>query len=124
MKISHADGTVKFWDTSSLTLQVLYRLKTGKVFDKSRSVKTHRPESSEASSSSSAAAAVAASSEPSQQHLGVKRLAMCPENRLLAVAGASGHVVLFKFRRQEASSETTVRKDLINTFYWVFLLNS
>ena len=118
---------MKFWDTSSLTLQVLYRLKTGKVFDKPRSTKTNRPEGSEASSSSSAtaaAAAAAASSEPSQQHLGVKRLAMCPENRLLAVAGASGHGVLFKFRRQEASSETTVRNcspHKISLFYCVLL---
>ena len=56
----------------------------------------------------SAAASAVGGGEPSQKHLGVKRLAMCPENRLLALAGASGHVLLFKFRRQEASFETTV----------------
>ncbi|EFX88611.1 hypothetical protein DAPPUDRAFT_41708 [Daphnia pulex] len=82
----HVDGTVKFWDTSSLSLQVLYRLKTSKVFEKSRS-KTLRPDG---------------------EHLAIKQLAMCPENRLLAIAGASGHVALFKFRRQEVSLETTV----------------
>ena len=104
----HADGTVKFWDTSSLTLQVLYRLKTGKVFDKPRTVKTMRYEGGGGGDVPSSAASAVGGGEPSQKHLGVKRLAMCPENRLLALAGASGHVILFKFRRQEASFETTV----------------
>lgn len=98
----HVDGTVKFWDTSSLSLQVLYRLKTSKVFEKSRS-KTLRPDGEVSSS------AVLVGAEPGKQHLAIKQLAMCPENRLLAIAGASGHVALFKFRRQEVSLETTVR---------------
>ena len=97
----HVDGTVKFWDTSSLTLQVLYRLKTSKVFEKSRT-KTLRPDGEVASTG------VVAGSEPGKQYLAIKQLALCPENRLLAIAGASGHVILFKFRRQEASLETTV----------------
>lgn len=99
------DGTVKFWDTSSLTLQVLYRLKTSKVFEKSRT-KTLRPDGE-------VATGVLVGSEPGKQHLAIKQLAMCPENRLLAVAGASGHVILFKFRRQEASLETTASFDFI-----------
>ncbi|XP_046440783.1 syntaxin-binding protein 5-like isoform X4 [Daphnia pulex] len=97
----HVDGTVKFWDTSSLSLQVLYRLKTSKVFEKSRS-KTLRPDGEVA------AAVLVGANEPGKQHLAIKQLAMCPENRLLAIAGASGHVALFKFRRQEVSLETTV----------------
>lgn len=95
------DGTVKFWDTSSLTLQVLYRLKTSKVFEKSRT-KTLRPDGEVATG------VLVSSAEPGKQHLAIKQLALCPENRLLAIAGASGHVILFKFRRQEASMETTV----------------
>ena len=97
---SHVDGTVKFWDTSSLTLQVLYRLKTSKAFEKSRT-KTLRPDGD-------VAAGILAASETGQKYFAVKQLAMCQENRLLAVAGASGHVILFKFRRQETSLETTV----------------
>ena len=87
----HADGTVKFWDSSSLSLQVLYRLKTSKVFDKTR-VKNSRVDGVEPSLM-----------DDNSKHLSVQRLAMCPEGRLLAVAGASGHVILFKFRRQESS---------------------
>lgn len=33
---------------------------------------------------------------------------MCPESRKLCIAGASGHVILFKFRKSESNSETTV----------------
>lgn len=98
----HVDGTVKFWDTSSLSLQVLYRLKTSKVFEKSRT-KTLRPDGE-------LATAVLVGSQPGKQHLAIKQLAMCPENRLLAIAGASGHVILFKFRRQEVSQETIVSR--------------
>ncbi|CAB1415521.1 unnamed protein product, partial [Pleuronectes platessa] len=32
----HADGTIKFWDASALMLQVLYKLKTAKVFERAR----------------------------------------------------------------------------------------
>ena len=97
LKTRHADGTVKFWDTSSLSLQVLYRLKTSKVFEKSRS-KRAGPGDGDGSMAP----------ELAKPHLAVKQLAMCPESRLLAVAGASGHVTLFKFRRQEAGFETSV----------------
>lgn len=73
---------------------MLYRLKTSKVFDKSRSKRADGDGSM--------------APELAKPHLAVKQLAMCPESRMLAVAGASGHVTLFKFRRQEASCETTV----------------
>lgn len=76
---------------------MLYRLKTAKVFEKARA-KTLRADSEST-----------LSVEPAKQHLAVQQMAMCPENRLLAVAGASGHVILFRFRRQEATLETTVR---------------
>lgn len=95
----HADGTVKFWDTSSLSLQVLYRLKTSKVFEKSRPKRTGDGGAAEAPMA------------PDKPHLAVKQLALCPESRLLAVAGASGHVILFKFRRQEASAESVAVLD-------------
>jgi hypothetical protein len=96
----HADGTVKFWDSSSLSLQVLYRLKTSKVFDKTR-VKNSRVDGVEPSLM-----------DDNSKHLSVQRLAMCPEGRLLAVAGASGHVILFKFRRQESSQVRKIQFNL------------
>lgn len=41
----------------------------------------------------------------------VQLISLCPESRKLAIAGASSHVVLFKFRKQEAISETWVSYD-------------
>lgn len=38
----------------------------------------------------------------------IEQISMCPESRKLCIAGASGHVILFKFRKNEATGETTV----------------
>ena len=38
----------------------------------------------------------------------VQHIALCPESRYLAVAGASCQVLLFKFKKHEHSSETLV----------------
>ncbi|XP_064292192.1 syntaxin-binding protein 5 isoform X9 [Plodia interpunctella] len=82
----HADGSVKFWDASAGTLQILYKLKCSKVFERS------------------AACPAYADSAP----LAVQQLALCAESRRLAVALPHGHVLLFKFRKAEAHSETHV----------------
>ncbi|KAF4520105.1 hypothetical protein B566_EDAN010335, partial [Ephemera danica] len=87
---SHADGSVKFWDASAGTLQVLYKLKTGKVFEKPRT--RSGPEGLPG----------VGDDDP----FAVQLISLCPESRKLAIAGASSHVVLFKFRKQEAVTET------------------
>ena len=81
----HADGSVKFWDASSTSLQVLYKLKTSKAFERQPSKKTD-------------------DSDPYAVHL----IKMCPESRVLLVAGASSQVLLFKFRKHENVGETSV----------------
>ncbi|KAG0414711.1 hypothetical protein HPB47_008119 [Ixodes persulcatus] len=81
----HADGSLKVWDASSVTLQVLYRLKTSKVFEKpkNRSVQDDDP-------------------------FAVEKVAFCAESRLLAVAGSSFYLIVFAFKKQEASVEVEV----------------
>ncbi|XP_075228218.1 syntaxin-binding protein tomosyn [Lycorma delicatula] len=81
----HADGSVKFWDASAGSLQVLYKLKTAKVFEKPR---THSVDGTE------------------DDPFAVQLISLCPESRKLCIAGASSYVILFKFRKQESSSET------------------
>ncbi|XP_046984431.1 syntaxin-binding protein 5 isoform X1 [Schistocerca americana] len=81
----HADGSIKFWDASAGTLQVLYKLKTAKVFEKPKSKSVD-----------------GADDDP----FAIQLISLCPESRKLCVAGASSHVVLFKFRKQESVSET------------------
>jgi len=83
----HTDGSVRFWDASAGSLQVLYKLKTAKVFEKARS---KSPEGGD------------------EDQFSVQLLSFCPESRKLAVAGISSYVVLFKFRKLESTFETTV----------------
>lgn len=40
--------------------------------------------------------------------LAVQIIALCAESRRLCIAGASGHVIVFKFRKLESTSETVV----------------
>ncbi|KAF2366161.1 Lethal giant larvaeue 2 [Trinorchestia longiramus] len=81
----HADGSLKFWDASSVSLQVLYKLKTVKVFEKD---KTRGGDGSN-----------------DEDPFAIQHISMCPESRLLCVAGASSHLILYKYCKQETSSE-------------------
>ncbi|XP_063973489.1 syntaxin-binding protein 5 isoform X4 [Diachasmimorpha longicaudata] len=79
----HADGSIKFWDASAGSLQVLYKLKTAKLFEKSK----------------------AKSLDNDDDPLAIKLIHLCPESRKLAIVGAGRHVVLFKFKKAESMSE-------------------
>ncbi|XP_076999528.1 syntaxin-binding protein 5 isoform X2 [Tamandua tetradactyla] len=84
----HADGSVKFWDASATTLQVLYKLKTSKVFERPRA-RDERP-----------------SSDPADEDpFAIQMLAWCPEGRVLGVAGVAAHVVVYSFCGQEAAAQ-------------------
>ncbi|KAB0800739.1 hypothetical protein PPYR_06478 [Photinus pyralis] len=82
----HSDGSIKFWDASAGTLQVLYKLKTAKVFEKPK----------------------ARSVENEEEPFAVQLISLCPESRKLCIAGASSYVILFKFKKSETSEEVTV----------------
>ncbi|XP_078474435.1 syntaxin-binding protein 5-like [Lampetra planeri] len=85
----HADGSLKFWDASAITLQLLYKLRTAKIFERPRRRRQRRR---------------AVPEDP----FAVQLLAWCPESRMLCVAGASSHVVFYRFSRQEAVGEIAV----------------
>ncbi|XP_071449557.1 syntaxin-binding protein 5 isoform X3 [Hetaerina americana] len=93
----HADGSIKFWDASAGTLQVLYKLKTAKVFEKPR------PRSVD-SGGGGGTSGVNGEDDP----FAIQLISLCPESRRLCVAGSGGQVILFKFRRQESVSDTWV----------------
>jgi syntaxin-binding protein 5 len=79
---------VKFWDASAGSLQVLYKLKTAKIFEKPQSKSIDGAE---------------------DDPFSIQLISLCPESRKLAVAGASSYVILFKFRKLESTSEIPVR---------------
>ncbi|XP_073834987.1 syntaxin-binding protein tomosyn isoform X7 [Musca autumnalis] len=83
----HQDGTLKFWDSGAGSLQILYKLKTAKIFEKSKSIQT----------------------DNSTEHpLAIQLIHLCSVSRRLCVAGAMGQVILFKFRKVETTSEVLV----------------
>ncbi|KAM3856202.1 syntaxin-binding protein 5 isoform 4-T4 [Vipera latastei] len=84
----HADGSVKFWDASAITLQVLYKLKTAKVFEKSRN-KEDRP----------------STDIVDEDPYAIQIISWCPESRMLCVAGVSAHVIVYRFSKQEITTE-------------------
>ncbi|XP_061602582.1 syntaxin-binding protein 5a isoform X1 [Cololabis saira] len=84
----HADGTVKFWDASAIMLQVLYKLKTAKVFDRNRSKEDK------------------GSTEISDEDpFAIQIMAWCPESRMLCVAGVSANVIIYRFSKLEVTTE-------------------
>ncbi|CAG5002767.1 unnamed protein product [Parnassius apollo] len=91
----HADGSVKFWDASAGTLQILYKLKCSKVFERR-------------GGGSSGAGGGGGFGGEEEGALAIQLLALCAESRRLSVALPHGHIVLFKFRKAEATAETHV----------------
>ncbi|XP_019728077.1 syntaxin-binding protein 5-like isoform X6 [Hippocampus comes] len=83
----HADGTIKFWDASALMLQVLYKLKTAKVFERARGKEEK-------------ANADIVDEDP----FAIQTLCWCPESRMLCVAGVSAHVIVYRFSKQEVAT--------------------
>ncbi|XP_066471594.1 syntaxin-binding protein 5 isoform X3 [Tiliqua scincoides] len=84
----HADGSIKFWDASAITLQVLYKLKTAKVFEKSRN-KDDRP----------------STDIVDEDPYAIQIISWCPESRMLCISGVSAHVIIYRFSKQEVATE-------------------
>uniref|UniRef100_A0A4W3GUF1 Syntaxin-binding protein 5-like n=2 Tax=Callorhinchus milii TaxID=7868 RepID=A0A4W3GUF1_CALMI len=84
----HADGSLKFWDASAITLQVLYKLKTSKVFEKQK-VKDGKQ------------TAEIVEEDP----FAIQMITWCPESRIFCVAGVSAHVIVYRFSKYEVTTE-------------------
>ncbi|KAM9447810.1 syntaxin-binding protein 5-like isoform 5-T5 [Salvelinus alpinus] len=83
----HADGSVKFWDASAITLQMLYKLKTSKVFE--------NPDAGEGR------AVELVEEDP----YAIQMVSWCPQSRLFCVVGISAHVILYRFSKHDANTE-------------------
>ncbi|XP_023842782.1 syntaxin-binding protein 5 isoform X6 [Salvelinus sp. IW2-2015] len=86
----HADGSIHFWDASAIMLQVLYKLKTAKVFEKAlKGGKEEKP----------------STEIVDEDPYAIQTLSWCPESRMLCVAGVSAHVIIYRFSKQEITTE-------------------
>ncbi|KAK1797726.1 hypothetical protein P4O66_008092 [Electrophorus voltai] len=86
----HADGSIKFWDATAITLQMLYKLKTSKVFEKPKGSETAR-------------GAELVEEDP----YAVQMVSWCPQSRIFCVVGISAHVILYCFSRHDANTAIT-----------------
>ncbi|XP_067110326.1 syntaxin-binding protein 5-like isoform X1 [Osmerus mordax] len=84
----HADGSIKFWDASAITLQMLYKLKTSKAFEKPKCGEGGR-------------AAELVEEDP----YAVQMVSWCPKSRLFCVVGISAHVILYRFSKYDANTQ-------------------
>nr|XP_034331934.1 syntaxin-binding protein 5-like isoform X7 [Crassostrea gigas] len=96
----HADGSIKFWDASSVTLQVLYKLKTAKIFEKPKKREESRSENRDSVGDNQKNGSEALDPDP----LAVYLIHLCTESRILCFAGAT-HLVLCRFSKQELNVE-------------------
>ena len=81
----HADGSVRFWDSSSTAMQTLYKIKTSKFFERNKTCIVEGIE---------------------DDPYAVTQISMCPETKSLCVAGASAQVISFSFKKKETQTET------------------
>uniref|UniRef100_A0A915PQS7 Lethal giant larvae homologue 2 domain-containing protein n=1 Tax=Setaria digitata TaxID=48799 RepID=A0A915PQS7_9BILA len=80
----HEDGTIKFWQASGEHLQILYKLKSGRHFERNDGLEYH-----------------------GTLHA-VAMIELCLDSRLLLVASESGQLTLFRFVKTENAHEITV----------------
>ncbi|KAL7881276.1 hypothetical protein AOLI_G00081240 [Acnodon oligacanthus] len=86
----HADGSIKFWDATAITLQMLYKLKTSKVFEKPKGGEVGR-------------SAEMVEEDP----YAVQMVSWCPQSRVFCVVGISAHVILYRFSKHDANTSIT-----------------
>ncbi|XP_063812916.1 syntaxin-binding protein 5-like isoform X3 [Pseudophryne corroboree] len=84
----HADGSVKFWDASAINLQMLYKLKTSKVFEKQKLGEGKQP-----------------TDTVEDDPFAIQMMSWCPESRVFCVAGVSTYVIVYRFSKTEVVTE-------------------
>ncbi|XP_051762144.1 syntaxin-binding protein 5-like isoform X4 [Ctenopharyngodon idella] len=86
----HADGSIKFWDATAITLQMLYKLKTSKVFEKPKSGDVGR-----------------SGELVEEDPYAVQMISWCPQSRIFCVVGISAHVILYRFSKHDTNTTIT-----------------
>ncbi|XP_053734212.1 syntaxin-binding protein 5-like isoform X7 [Synchiropus splendidus] len=83
----HADGSIKFWDASAITLQMLYKMKTSKVFEKPKQGEGRSVDLVE------------------EDPFAVQMVSWCPQSRIFCVVGISAHIILYRFSKYDANTQ-------------------
>ncbi|CAB4069147.1 STXBP5 [Lepeophtheirus salmonis] len=77
-----------FWDSSSSSMQSLYRIKTAKYFEKVKK--------------NGGGAVEGLDDDP----YAINNIRLCPESKILIVSGSAAHIIVFKFRKKDTQTDT------------------
>lgn len=75
-----------------VTLQMLYKMKTSKVFEKPRLGEGRAAELVE------------------EDPFAIQMVSWCPHSRIFCVVGISAHIILYRFSKYDANTQIVVRR--------------
>ncbi len=122
MLISHADGSVKFWDASGCNLLYLYKLRTNRLFDRvqppnqssinnkeihtntkfdTKSTRTNSSTGEEQIHQQFTSLNLSNEFHGNEYPFAIYSIKMCCDGKYLIAAARGGHVTLFKFTGSE-----------------------
>ncbi|XP_059146629.1 LLGL scribble cell polarity complex component 2-like isoform X2 [Physella acuta] len=99
----HEDGSIRFWDASSTSLRLIYKLSTTPVFGiQDHAQDGHSPEDEEWPPFRKVGTFDPYSDDP---RLAIQKLALCALSETLVAAGSAGQVLIFNMERQEREQD-------------------
>ncbi|RUS90798.1 hypothetical protein EGW08_001417 [Elysia chlorotica] len=99
----HEDGTVRFWDASTSSLRLMYKLSTCPVFGiRDTTLDTQSPDEEEWPPFRKVGTFDPFSDDP---RLAIQKLALCALSETLVAAGSAGQVLIFNMERQEREQD-------------------
>jgi len=101
----HEDGTVRFWDASSTSMSLLYKLSTASIFN----VEIHGDHNSGEVEEEWPPFRKVGNYDPfsDDPRLGIQKIALCSLSETLVVAGTAGQVVVLRAEREEREIEVS-----------------
>ncbi|KAH8864759.1 Syntaxin-binding protein 5 [Schistosoma japonicum] len=106
----HADGSVRFWDSSEVSLSPLYKFRTSKLFGYPSTTTSSRIEAGSTSLSDTKDPNAHYSNillETENDPFAIRLMHFCPDSRKLLTA-SNTHTCLLHFSRRETNFETSV----------------
>ncbi|BFZ18051.1 hypothetical protein BsWGS_21091 [Bradybaena similaris] len=99
----HEDGTVRFWDSSTSSLHLMYKLSTCPVFG----IPINSAESPSAEEEEWPPFRKVGTFDPysDDPRLAIQKLALCALSETLVAAGSAGQVLIFNMERQEREQD-------------------
>ncbi|TNN13307.1 Syntaxin-binding protein, partial [Schistosoma japonicum] len=119
----HADGSVRFWDSSEVSLSPLYKFRTSKLFGYPSTTTSSRIEAGSTSLSDTKDPNAHYSNillETENDPFAIRLMHFCPDSRKLLTA-SNTHTCLLHFSRRETNFETSLIR--INISYSIAIVN-